>query len=284
MTDLPTVALLGTGAMGAGMARNLAAAGIDLRVWNRTPERAAPLADVATVAATPAEAVAGADVLLTMLYDADSVLEVVSGLGDAIAPGTTWLQQSTIGVAGTDQAVALAEELGLVLVDAPVLGTRKPAEDGTLTVLASGPDGVADHVAPLLDAIGSRTLWLGPAGAGTRLKLAANAWVLTVVEGLAESLALTRDLGLDPALFLDAVQGSAVDAPYLRLKGEAMLSGALDPSFALSGAVKDADLILAAARAAGTELAVLPGVREHLARGVEAGHGDLDMAATYLAH
>jgi 3-hydroxyisobutyrate dehydrogenase len=284
VTSPLTVALLGTGTMGAGMARNLAAAGIDLRVWNRTPDRATPLADVATVAATPAEAVAGADVLLTMLYDADSVLGVVEGLRDDLAPGTIWLQQSTIGVDGTDRAVALAADLGLVLVDAPVLGTRKPAEDGTLVVLASGPDDVRERLAPVLDAIGSRTMWVGPAGAGTRLKLAANAWVLTVVEGVAESLALTRDLGLDPRLFLEAVGGGALDAPYVQLKGAAMLDGTLDPSFALSGAVKDADLILAAARSAGTELAVLPGVRDHLARGVEAGHGDRDMAATYLAH
>lgn len=287
MTTTPTastVALLGTGTMGAGMARNLAAAGIDLRVWNRTPDRAAPLADVATVAATPGEAVDGADVVLTMLYDADSVLEVMTDLQGRLAPGTVWLQQSTIGVEGTDRAIALADELGLVLVDAPVLGTRKPAEDGTLVVLASGPDDAHDRVAPLLDAVGSRTMWVGPAGAGTRLKLAANAWVFTVVEGIADSLALTRDLGLDPRLFLEAVAGGALDAPYVQVKGAAMLDGALDPSFALTGAVKDADLILAAAAAAGTELGVLPGVRDHLARGVEAGHGDLDMAATYLAH
>jgi 3-hydroxyisobutyrate dehydrogenase len=281
---MTTLALLGTGTMGAGMARNLAAAGLDLHVWNRSPERAAALSDVATVAPTAAEAVAGADVVLTMLYDADSVLDVVAGLRGDLAPGTIWVQQSTIGVDGTDRAIALAADLGVVLVDAPVLGTRKPAEDGTLVVLASGPDEIRDQVAPVFDAVGGRTMWVGPAGAGTRLKLAANAWVLTVVEGLADSLALTRDLGLDPRLFLEAVRGSAVEAPYLPLKGAAMLDGALDPSFALEGAVKDADLVLAAAAAVGTDLGLLPGVRAHLARGVAAGHGDLDMAATWLAH
>lgn len=281
---MTTIALLGTGTMGAGIARNLAAAGLDLRVWNRSADKAAPLADVATVAPTAAEAVRGADVVLTMLYDADSVLDVMSGLAGDLAPGTLWVQQSTIGVDGTDRAVDLAAELGVVLVDAPVLGTRKPAEDGTLVILASGPDDTRERLAPVFDAIGSRTLWVGPAGGGTRLKLAANAWVLTVVEGLADSLALTRDLGLDPRLFLEAVRGSAVEAPYLPMKGTAMLDGALDPSFALEGAVKDADLILAAAAAAGTDLALLPGVRDHLARGVAAGHGDLDMAATWLAH
>lgn len=284
MASTPTVALLGTGIMGIGMARNIAAAGLDLRVWNRTRERAEPLADVATVCDTAAEAAKGAGVLLTMLYDADSVLSVVADLRDVLTPGTVWLQQSTIGVDGTDRAVALAEELGVVLVDAPVLGTKKPAADGALVVLASGPDDAREKVAPVLEAIGSRTMWVGAAGAGTRLKLVANHWVFTVIEGVAETLALARDLGVDPALFLEAVQGGALDAPYVQLKGKAMLGGQLDPAFALAGALKDSELILEAARAAGADPGLLPVIREHLERAVEAGHGDLDMAATYLSH
>lgn len=284
MTDQPTVALLGTGTMGAGMARNIAAAGLPLRVWNRTPERAEPLAEVATVAADVAEAVDGADVVLTMLYDADSVAETMEQARGKLGTDAIWLQQSTVGVAGTERLVDLAADLGVAFVDAPVLGTRKPAEDGALVVLASGPERVRDRLVPVLDAIGSRTMWVGEAGAGSRLKLAANAWVFTVVEGVAESLALTRDLGLDPRLFLEAVQGGALDAPYVQLKGGAMLDGAFDPAFALTGALKDAELILEAGRGAGLDLGVLPGIREHFARAVEAGHGDLDMAATYLEH
>jgi 3-hydroxyisobutyrate dehydrogenase len=284
MPDQPTVALLGTGTMGAGMARNIAAAGLPLRVWNRTGERAEPLADVAEVAGSVAEAVTGADVVLTMLFDADSVADTMEEARDALGPDVVWLQQSTVGVDGTARLAKLAEQLGVAFVDAPVLGTKKPAEDGALVVLASGPDSVRDRVAPVLDAVGGRTMWVGEAGAGSRLKLAANAWVFTVVEGIAESLALTRELGLDPRLFLEAVQGGALDAPYVQLKGGAMLDGAFDPAFALGGALKDADLILEAARSAGLDLGVLPGVREHFARAVEAGHGDQDMAATYLEH
>ena len=284
MPDQPTVALLGTGTMGAGMARNIAAAGLPLRVWNRTRERAEPLADVAEVAGSVAEAVTGADVVLTMLFDADSVADTMEEARDALGPAVVWLQQSTVGVDGTARLAKLAEQLGVAFVDAPVLGTKKPAEDGALVVLASGPDSVRDRVAPVLDAVGGRTMWVGEAGAGSRLKLAANAWVFTVVEGIAESLALTRELGLDPRLFLEAVQGGALDAPYVQLKGGAMLDGAFDPAFALGGALKDADLILEAARSAGLDLGVLPGVREHFARAVEAGHGDQDMAATYLEH
>lgn len=271
--------------MGAGMARNIAAAGLGLRVWNRTRDRAEPLADVATVCGTAAEAAGGADVLLTMLYDAESVLDVVTGLGDALAPGTVWLQQSTVGVDGTADAAALADKLGVVLVDAPVLGTKKPAEDGALVVLASGPSSARDRVAPVLDAVGSRTMWVGEEpGAGTRLKLVANHWVFAVVEGVAESLALARDLGLDPALFLEAVGGGALDAPYVQLKGRAMLDGSLEPAFALAGALKDSGLILEAARAAGADPGLLPVIQEHFARAVDAGHGDRDMAATYLTH
>lgn len=275
------VALLGTGAMGAGMARNLAAAGHDTTVWNRTRERAEPLGDVARVCDDAAEAVRGADVVVTMLFDTEATAEVVGGLelGSAV-----WVQTATVGVEGEARLRALAEQKGVPYLDAPVLGTRKPAEDGTLVVLASGDEALRPRVDPVLDAIGQRTLWAGPAGAGSRLKLAANAWVLTTVEGVAESLALTRELGLDPALFLEAVQGSAVASPYVGLKGRAMLEGDLDPSFALSGAAKDAALVIAAAQGVGLELGLMPGVLAHLQRAVDAGHGDADMAATYLAH
>jgi 3-hydroxyisobutyrate dehydrogenase len=203
---------------------------------------------------------------------------------DGLTPGTVWLQQSTVGVEGSDRLVALARELGLAYVDAPVLGTRGPAESGALVVLAAGPEDVRDQVQPILDAIGSRTLWLGAAGEASRLKLAANAWVITVVEGIAEALALTRSLGLDPALFLEAVAGGAMDAPYVGVKGRAMLAGDFEPSFAVSGAAKDADLIVAAARGAGVELAVVEAARDHLARALAAGHGDQDLSATYLEH
>lgn len=284
MSDAPTVALLGIGTMGAGMARNIAAAGLPLRVWNRTPAKAEPLADVATVAGTVEAAVDGADVVVTMLYDGESVAETMTAARASLAPGAVWVQSTTVGVEAAERLGALAADLGLVYVDAPVLGTRKPAEDGALVVLASGPADARAAVAPVFDAIGSRTLWVGEAGTASRLKLVANAWVFTVVEGVAESLALARELGLDPALFLEAVGGGALDAPYVRLKGTAMLDDDLAPAFALGNALKDVELILAAAEGAGVDLALMPGIRAHFARAVDDGHGDLDMAATYRSH
>ena len=285
MTDQPTVALLGTGTMGAGMARNIAAAGIPLKVWNRTREKAEPLAEAgAEVAESPAGAVRDADIVITMLFDADSVEAALDQARDGLKQGAVLLQQSTVGVEGADRLAARAEELGLVYVDAPVLGTKKPAEDGALVILASGPDEARDVVAPVFEAIGSRTVWVGAAGQGTRLKLVANSWVLTVVEGIAESLALARALGVEPRRFLEVVKGGAMDAPYVQLKGSAMLDGDFTPAFGLDGAAKDAGLIVEAARAAGADLAVIEAVQQHFARALDAGHGDQDIAATFLEH
>ncbi|MGZ6804399.1 MAG: NAD(P)-dependent oxidoreductase [Nocardioidaceae bacterium] len=284
-TVAPTVALLGTGLMGAGMARNIAGAGLELRVWNRSTDKAAPLADAgATVAATPAEAVEGADVVVTMLFDTDSVTATMREAAPGLSADAVWLQMATVGIAGTDTLAGLARELGVAFVDAPVLGTRKPAEDGTLVVLASGPEQARTAVDPVIEAVSARVMWLGEAGQGTRLKLVANSWVLTVVEGVAESLALAKALGLDPQSFLDVVKGGAMDAPYVQLKGGAMLAGEFEPSFGLDGAAKDARLIVEAARGAGADLAVLEAVQAHFARALEAGHGDQDLAATYLEH
>jgi len=282
-TSAPTVALLGTGTMGAGMARQVAAAGLDLRVWNRTRTKAEPLADVAHVCDTPAEAVEGADVVVTVLHDADACADTLRQAGDALAADAVWVQCSTVGVEGTARLVALAGELGVAYLDAPVLGTRKPAEDGTLVVLAAGPSSLRPSVDPVLEAMGSRTLWVGEEpGASSRLKLACNAWVLTVVEGVAESLAMTRALGLDPALFLEAVSGSAVESPYVGLKGKAMLAdGEIDPDFALSGGLKDLGLMVDAVAATDFEPRLLPALHDQFAAAVDQGYGDQDLAATY---
>lgn len=283
MTDLPTVALLGTGTMGAGMARNLAAAGLPLRVWNRTREKAEPLAEAGVeVSSSAAEAANGAAVLITMLFDADSVEAAIEEA--APASGTIWVQMSTVGVEGTERLAELARQKTLEFVDAPVLGTKQPAEQGNLVILASGPPEAREPLTPVFDAMGSRTMWLGDAGEATRLKLVVNGWVLTVVDGIAQSLRLAEGLGLDPALFLEAVSGGAMDAPYVAMKGKAMLESSFAPSFALDGALKDAGLIEEAARAAGADSAFVSAAREHLRRASEAGHGDKDLSAVFLAY
>ena len=246
----PVVAVLGTGTMGAGMVRSLRRADVPVRMWNRAAEKAQALTDTGAEAlGSPAEAVAGADVVLTMLFDADAAIDVVRRA--APAAGTTWLQCSTVGVEGADRTAAVAAELGLVLVDCPVLGTKEPAEKGALVMLASGPEETRDQLAPVLDALGSKTLWLGEAGAGSRLKMACNAWLFMVTAGAAQSIALARGLGVEPRQFLAAIEGGPLDTPYAHLKGELMITGEFPVSFGLSGATKDARLIQEALRSAG---------------------------------
>jgi 3-hydroxyisobutyrate dehydrogenase len=282
------VALLGTGIMGAGMARSMLRAGLPLRVWNRTREKAEPLAaDGAVVAETPAEAARDADIIVTMLLDTVAVDDVMSaddGAGRAARDGAIWIQSSTVGVDGAAKLAALAVRFGLLYVDAPVLGTREPAEQGTLTVLASGPEEARERCAPVFDAIGSRTLWLGPAGAGSRLKMVVNSWVLALTEATAEAVALAEGLRLDPTLFLDTIKGTATDSPYAHAKGAAMLARKFEPSFPVRGAEKDARLILEAAADAGVDMALTAAAHGHFAKALEHGHGDDDMASVYLVH
>jgi 3-hydroxyisobutyrate dehydrogenase len=219
-----------------------------------------------------------------MLFDVESVESALDEARDGLRPGATLVQMATVGVEGTSRLASLAEGLGLAFVDAPVLGSRQAADDGALVVLASGPGSARDAVQPVLDAVGSRTVWVGEAGQGTRLKLVANSWVLTVIEGIAESLTLAKALGVAPEQFLDVVRGGAMDAPYVQLKGTAMLEGDFTPAFGLDSAAKDAGLVVDAARAAGADLAVIEAVQQHFARALDAGHGHLDLAATYLTH
>jgi 3-hydroxyisobutyrate dehydrogenase len=280
-----SVTVLGTGIMGAGMARSIAAAGLGTTVWNRDPDKARPLADAgARVATDPVDAVSDADVVVTMLFDTDAVASVMEPLLEHLRPGAVWLQTSTVGLEGTERLAGLAREHGVAFVDAPVLGTRQPAEQGELTVLAGGPEDVRDAVAPVLDAIGSRTVWVGERpGDGHRLKLAANSWMLSVVGATAQAVGLARGLGIDPQLFLQAVAGGPLDCPYVQLKGKAMVAEEFPPAFPLAGAVKDTELIAAAQRAAGTDDALMEVLRAWFARAADAGHGDEDLAAVWYA-
>jgi 3-hydroxyisobutyrate dehydrogenase len=282
-----TVAVLGLGTMGEPIARNLVRTGFVVRVWNRTREKAEPLAGMgATVADTPAEAADGAHFVLTMLTDLDAVLEVMEeehGALDAMDPDAIWLQTSTVGVDGAAWLGQLAAEHGVAYVDAPVIGTREPAEKGELVVLASGPDELRRWCAPVFDAIGKETRWLGAAGLGSRMKMVVNMWLLAVTEAAAESVALAEAIGVEPREFLDVIRGSAIDTPYLHLKGEAILDRDLEPSFKLRLAAKDARLVLDAAGHAGIEPRVLRAARDAFLHAIALGHGDDDMAATYFA-
>jgi 3-hydroxyisobutyrate dehydrogenase len=268
--------------MGAGMTRSMLRAGHDVRVWNRTAARAQPLADDgATVAGTVAGAVEGADVVLVMLWDTPAVLDVL-GAGSAAAPDAVWLQGSTIGPDGMREVAAARPDLRLV--DAPVLGTRGPAEQGTLVALLSGAPADVAAAQPAVDGYSARSVYAGERlGAASALKLVCNAWVATMNAAVGQSIALAEGLGLDPALFLDSMLGGASDAPYLHMKAELIAKGEFPPSFALEGALKDVELIRAAARGVSVADDVLAGLVAAYGRAVGAGHGEEDMAAVYWA-
>lgn len=280
------IAVLGAGGtMGYPMTRNLARARLDVTAWNRSPEKITPLAgDGVRVAGSPAEAAAGADVVVTMLADAEAVLAAMDGPQGAAAAMTgtaVWAQMSTIGEAGTDECARLAADRDLAFADAPVLGTRQPAEQGQLVVLASGPAEIRDRVEPVFDIVGDKTIWVGEAGGGTRLKLVVNSWVLAVVEAGAETIALAEGLGIRPELFLDAIQGGPLDLPYLRMKAAAIAERDFEPAFRLALAAKDAALVEEAAGRHELDLPLVRAIRERLAEGARK-YGDRDFSATYL--
>jgi len=268
------VNLLGAGIMGAPMARNLAAAGHEVRVWNRTRSKAEALG-LEVLDAPTAE---GADVLITMLSDGAAVESVMQGV--ALEAGQVWWQSSTVGVAATERLAGMAGDARFV--DGPVLGTREPAEQGKLTVLASGPG--REKLGPVFEPVAAKVVDLGDGiGTGTRLKLVLNLWIVTLVEGVAETIALAEGLGLDPQLFLDIIDGAPMGSPYAKLKGKAMIERDFEPSFPLALAAKDAGLVDEAARAAGLDLPLPAAIRDQMAKAIAAGHGDEDLAATIWA-
>jgi 3-hydroxyisobutyrate dehydrogenase len=283
---MTTVAVLGTGIMGEPIARNLLD-GFDVRVWNRTRDKAEPLAgDGATVCDTPREAATGADIVYTMLADATATTDTVTGDVGALAamgPETVWIQAGTVGLDGIGRLATLAAAAGVGFVDAPVLGTRVPAQNGQLVVLAAGPEELRPRVQPVFDAIGSRTMWVGEVGDASRLKLVANSWVLAVTTAVGEAFALAQGLDVDPALFLEAIAGGALDLPYAHMKGDLIIKREFPASFPTAGAAKDAGLIVAAGEQAGVHLEVAAAVRRQMETARDSGHGDEDMAAVWYA-
>ncbi len=272
--------------MGAPIARNLQKAGFSVRAWNRSHDKAAPLeGDGITVAHTPADAADGADFVMTILIDGNAVEQTTVGGGalNAMSNDAIWLQCSTVGLEAIERLAELASQANVAFVDAPLIGTKKPAEDGKLTILAAGNRDLEPRCQPVFDAIGARTIWLDHVGEASKLKLVVNSWVLAVTAAIAEAIALAEGLGLDPQLFLDTVKGSATDNPFLHAKGGATIARNFAPAFPTDGAYKDIGLILAAAQAAGINEDVMTAVQQKLERTVQKGHGQQDMAAMFHA-
>jgi len=280
------VTVLGMGAMGAGMAQSLLREDIEVTVWNRTVERSEPLADDgATVALDPTAAVADADVVVAMLFDAASTLELMATVLPAMKQDAVFVQCATVGVDGAAQTAAAAAEHGVAFLDCPVLGTKAPAEQGKLVMLASGDPALREKVQPAFDAMAAKTIWVGDEpGLGSKLKLVCNAWIATLAAAVGQSLALAKGLGLDQQLMLDAFDGAAAGSPYLQMKGKAIVESSFAPQFSVDGVRKDTGLIRDAIEAAGLSTVLVDGVRAAFDAASEAGHGGDDMAAVYFGY
>jgi 3-hydroxyisobutyrate dehydrogenase len=281
----PAVALLGTGIMGSAMARNLVAAGLRTTVWDRSAGATSALAEAgAAVAPSAAEAVTGAQVVITMLPTAAVVDSVVFGEGvaDAFPEGCVWAQMGTIGIAETaairDQMAA--RRPGVAFVDAPVSGSKGPAEQGQLLILASGPAAAANTVGPVFDVIGRKTVWLGEAGRGSEMKLVVNAYMSILIEGVAETMELADRLNIGHPQLADVIEGGPLDAPIADAKLHKMDRSDYAAEFPLEWALKDVDLALGTA---GEGLPLLAALSRQWHAAVDAGHGREDISAARLA-
>jgi 3-hydroxyisobutyrate dehydrogenase len=280
------VAVIGAGIMGSAMTRNLVVAGVNTRVWDRSPAATVPLAAAGAVVAPSArEAARDADVVITMLPTADAVESVIfdDGVADAFADGCAWAQMGTIGVEATRRIAGrlAAQRPGVMFVDAPVSGSKGPAEQGQLLILASGPAAAAGTVRPVFDILGRKTVWLGEAGQGSVVKLVVNAYMSILIEGVAETMELADRFGIGHQQLADVIEGGPLDAPIADAKLHKMDRGDYAAEFPLEWALKDVDLAISAA--GGQAPPLLAALSDQWHAAVAAGHGRQDISAARLA-
>jgi len=273
-------AFLGVGTMGHGMATSALRAGIPTIVWNRESRATRDLAELgADVAETAADAARRAEIVVTMVTDAGAVISIArdQGMLAALAPGTIWVQMSTIGVEGIEQVATIVEteRPDVILLHAPVSGSKVPAEQGQLTIFASGPEGVRSRVDPLFEALGQRTIWVGAVGAGSRLKLVNNTWLAFTSEAVASSIALARRLGLGTETVVGALDGSTLVSPWQVANLQRIAKDDYSTQFGLSLALKDVHLALQAADDG--RFAALASLADEWQKAVDDGLGDQDL-------
>lgn len=281
------VAFLGLGAMGRHMARNIRSAGHDLTVWNRTPDRATPLEEHgATLAATPAEAVGGAEIVGFSLSIPEVVREVILGRNGALAgasPGAIFADFSTIDPATSRELAAACAERGVRFLDAPVSGGPEGAEAGTLTVMVGGQTDAFVAAGPVFDAVGDKVLHVGPAGAGLTIKLINQMLVGTNLAAVLEAFVMAKQAAIDLDVMFDVLKSSAGSSVMLtRNMPDFLMKEQYDPGFALRLLVKDLDLVTQMGKELQTSL-FTPAVALQLFRNaMAAGYGDKDMSATVI--
>ncbi|NII12267.1 NAD(P)-dependent oxidoreductase [Oleiagrimonas sp. C23AA] len=284
MSAKPTVAVIGLGAMGHAFAANLLKNGFTTQVWNRTRSRADDLHG-AQVGDSPKQAAAKAEIVMTMVTDAETTEKVIFGDDGVLAglkSGGVLVQMGTIGVAQTDALIKRVAEArdDVAFIDAPVSGTKTPAEQAKILVLASGGDeATRTRVQPVFDAIAKGTKWLGEAGRGARMKLVVNAWLITLMQAVAETTRLAETVGFSGDDFWDALEGGPLAAPYVRAKLDKITGDDFEAQMALQWGLKDARLALQAA--GDTAMPALRTVAEQWSDAVDAGLGEKDIAAVY---
>jgi 3-hydroxyisobutyrate dehydrogenase len=238
------IGLLGVGLMGSAMAHRLLDQGVAVTAWDRNPDHLRDLENRgADTAKEPADVVTGATAVITMLPTADVILKMVEPLLDAWNPDTIWLQMSSVGAAEADQLTQVAEAHTVTIVDAPVSGSTHPAEQGQLTIIASGPDSARAALEPIFAALSSRVIWVGEAGMGSRLKLVANHYMVTMVAALAESMHLCNAMGLSQEHFIDLLDGGPLGSSYGVQKLDEMRRHEYPAGFPVRLALKDLELV-----------------------------------------
>ena len=272
--------------MGSAFARRLLGAGMRVTVWDRTPAVGARFSEAgAVVAATPEEAVREAGVVITMVPTIAAIEETMPQALAALPRDAIWLQMSTIGVDGSERAIALAKERRpyVVFVDAPVSGSKTPAEEGKLLILASGPAAALDALAPVFSTLGQKTIRWEGAGAGSRMKLVLNTWLAVLGEGIAETAVLAQSLGVSLNDVSTCIGSTALDAPWALSKLDKIERGAFDPDFSLALASKDLHLALDAANRAHRRLPMAQSIATQWESALQTGLGDRDVIGVYLA-
>jgi 3-hydroxyisobutyrate dehydrogenase len=275
------VGLLGAGLMGSAMGHRLLDQGIPVIAWDRNSEQVRALGSRGAARASErGEVVSGAGVVITMLPTAEIVLDVVEPLLEDWPRDTIWLQMSSVGAAEADQLTRAADAHAVTLVDAPVSGSTHPAEEGQLTILASGPDSARTVLEPVFAALASRVMWVGKAGMGSRLKLATNHWMISSVAALAESMHLCDAMGLNQQHFIELLDGGPLGSVYAMQKLDEMRRREYPAGFPVRLALKDLELVHEIEESSRTTMPVLDAV---LARFMSAGDdlADQDVAAIY---
>ncbi len=274
---------LGLGIMGAPMARNLLKAGHSLHAWNRSQEKTASLkAAGAVVCSSPAEVCAAADITFAMLGDPVAVRAVHLGPEGSCAglgSGKGMVDMSTIDPATSCEMAAAVRAAGARYLEAPVSGSKKPAEDGTLVILAAGDRDLYDAAGEALDALGKLRVFLGEVGQGARMKLVVNMIMGGMMTAFGEGLALSGRCGLDPAVLLEVLAAGALANPLFAGKGPAVTADRFDPAFPLKHMQKDLRLALALGDELGLGLPTAAAANAAFIRARDAGLADLDFSA-----